>query len=299
MNTYMNRQEALRALLADGQWHDRGEIELHLAPYIDGQAAARNYITNFNTVRKKRGLPEDGAERSDEHFEEAFIRGRWRIIQQAISSLGGCERRGDRGSPEYRWTQANRTQGALTLSPSEEGLSEPGRSLAELERIIERGARAFVEVGLALLEIKTNKLYRGPGHGTFEEYLEKRWRMQRQTGYDYIHSFQVVENVRALVQTLPSINQATILARLKPEGQREVAQSVDFAEITTRQLAERVKGYRKNGSRALTLVEVRADEPRVSVVATAEGFIDAIRRHLTPGQIAEVVRGLTQAEAYA
>jgi hypothetical protein len=41
--------------------------------------------------------------------------------------------------------------------------------------VIERGRRTFVEVGLALLEIRGRGLFRELGFSTFTEYCRKRW----------------------------------------------------------------------------------------------------------------------------
>ena len=43
------------------------------------------------------------------------------------------------------------------------------RRLAELELVIERGLKTFVEVGAALLGIRDGRLYRET-HATFEDY---------------------------------------------------------------------------------------------------------------------------------
>ena len=48
------------------------------------------------------------------------------------------------------------------------------RRLADLEVVIERGQRTFIEAGEALLEIRESKLYR-LGYGTFETYCKGRW----------------------------------------------------------------------------------------------------------------------------
>jgi hypothetical protein len=296
MKTYGDRKDALRALLSDGQWHDRGELELHMEPYIDAKTAARNYISNYNTVRRKRGMPTDGAERSDENFDEAYRRGRWRIIQNLLSHLG-CERQGPRGSPEYRWPQAE--QGApLALRDSEDD-ERPERTLAELEGIVQRGEQAFWEVGQALAEINRRTLYRPLGHPTFEDYLEKRWRWGLRNGYHYIQAARVRENLQTFANPPPAFGQCTVLATLKPEAQRALAQTVDFSKITVRDLKERVRNQKRTPTApgTLTLVEApsaQPEAPRVSVVATAEGFAQAIRHHLEPGQIADLLRLLSQ-----
>ena len=46
--------------------------------------------------------------------------------------------------------------------------------LAELEDVVGRGMRTFVEVGAALCEIRDQRLYRVM-HATFEGYCRERW----------------------------------------------------------------------------------------------------------------------------
>jgi VRR-NUC domain len=48
------------------------------------------------------------------------------------------------------------------------------KRLDELEAIIERGVQTFVEVGLALSEIRETRLYREV-HATFDDYCRERW----------------------------------------------------------------------------------------------------------------------------
>jgi hypothetical protein len=46
--------------------------------------------------------------------------------------------------------------------------------LAELEKVIAKGKKTFVEVGLALAEIRDLRLYKREYSG-FEEYCRKKW----------------------------------------------------------------------------------------------------------------------------
>jgi hypothetical protein len=75
--------------------------------------------------------------------------------------------------------------------------------LAELEQVVERGMQTFVEVGLALLEIRDGRLYRQT-HDTFEAYLDERWGMSRSRGYQLIDGARVVELVSTTVDTAPT-----------------------------------------------------------------------------------------------
>lgn len=62
--------------------------------------------------------------------------------------------------------------------------------LANLEDRIERGLATFVEVGVALGEIRDARLYRF-SHDTFEAYLAERWQMSRRRGYQLMEGAEV------------------------------------------------------------------------------------------------------------
>ena len=49
--------------------------------------------------------------------------------------------------------------------------------LMEHERVIEQGLTTFIDVGNALVAIRDGKKYRAAGHGTFEDYCQKRWQI--------------------------------------------------------------------------------------------------------------------------
>src|SRR5262245_42800910 len=72
--------------------------------------------------------------------------------------------------------------------------SETG-ALAELEAVVEKGKRSFVEVGSALAEIRDHRLYRAT-HKTFEDYCRERW------GWNRAHANQIISGAEA-VRKLP------------------------------------------------------------------------------------------------
>jgi hypothetical protein len=116
--------------------------------------------------------------------------------------------------------------------------------LDELEAVVERGQRTFIEVGEALRQIRDERLYRA-SHGTFELYIKDRWQMSRPSAYRLISSAQVVAGlsstediperaVRPLVRVAPERRQAVVaqaraLAGDKPVTSRHVEMAV--AEI--------------------------------------------------------------------
>ena len=90
--------------------------------------------------------------------------------------------------------------------------------LAQLEATIERGMDTFVEVGLALAEVRDARLYRAD-HDTFEDYLERRWGISRRRGYQLIEAAEAVQD---FAQPPAVESHARALAALPPD-QREAA----------------------------------------------------------------------------
>lgn len=78
---------------------------------------------------------------------------------------------------------------------------------AQLEATIERGMQTFVEVGLALMEIRDGRLYRAE-YGTFEEYCQERWGWERRHAYRLIDAAAAVENVSNWTQNQVPANEA-------------------------------------------------------------------------------------------
>lgn len=75
------------------------------------------------------------------------------------------------------------------------------REASELDRceiVIERGIKTFVAVGNALLKIRDNKLYRTT-YGTFEDYCQQRWQLDR----TYAHRIMDSARVDAALEASP------------------------------------------------------------------------------------------------
>jgi len=67
------------------------------------------------------------------------------------------------------------------------------KRFAKLEKIIEKNAQAFVQVGWALTVIHDEKLYKTClGHKTFEDYCKERW------GYAKRYSYYLMESAKTL-----------------------------------------------------------------------------------------------------
>ncbi len=81
--------------------------------------------------------------------------------------------------------------------------AEPQRTAAtleQLERVIEGGLQTFVEVGLALLDIRDRRLYR-QSHTTFEDYCKSRWQLERTRAYELMQAARVATLVSEISDT--------------------------------------------------------------------------------------------------
>jgi hypothetical protein len=104
--------------------------------------------------------------------------------------------------------------------------------LSYCEMTISAGLGSFYEVGLAILEIRDNHLYRGT-HSTFESYLNQRFSISRRRAYQLMDATKVVteiqdvtpgengQDLRTTVHNMPegAIRPLTTL----PEGERAEA----------------------------------------------------------------------------
>lgn len=101
------------------------------------------------------------------------------------------------------------------------------KQLATLEQTIDRGVKSFVEVGNALAEIKSAKLFTDTAD-TFEGYCKKRWGFAKSRAYQYIEAAKVVEVVSTNGgKTVPNERVARELASVeKPSDQKKVWQAV-------------------------------------------------------------------------
>lgn len=104
-----------------------------------------------------------------------------------------------------------------------QNLSESEKlELNALEGMVQRGLRAFWEIGKALHQIRDKRLYRF-SYETFEEYCINRWEMSRRSAYYLIEASLVYDNVNHGSQILPANErQARPLTALTPSQQRKV-----------------------------------------------------------------------------
>jgi hypothetical protein len=99
--------------------------------------------------------------------------------------------------------------------------------LQELEAVIGRGRKTFIEVGYALAEIRDQRLYRQT-HATFEAYCAEQWGWTRQRSYQLMNAATVVKLLPAGMSTRVD-NEATAreLAKLEPKEREKVLQAIE------------------------------------------------------------------------
>jgi len=104
--------------------------------------------------------------------------------------------------------------------------------LAELEKTIAKGKKTFVEVGLALAEIRDLRLYRREYSG-FDEYCREKWGWKRAHAYRLIDAAEVVK-VSPIGDKIKTESQARELAKAPPAARDGVLQAVmDSGEPVT------------------------------------------------------------------
>jgi hypothetical protein len=80
----------------------------------------------------------------------------------------------------------------------------------ELEATIEAGVRTFVDVGLALLEIRDTRLYRA-SYPTFDAYCRERWAFSRVRAHQLIEGAEVA-GLLTVVNSVPPTTAPTTTA---------------------------------------------------------------------------------------
>lgn len=116
------------------------------------------------------------------------------------------------------------------------------KQLVSLEKTIEAGQKTFVEVGLALAEIRASRLYRAD-HSTFEEYCHSKW------GWSRVHVHRVIDAAET-VGMLPMGNksqvtserQARELSKASPAKRAEVLEAVAAkGPVTAKAIREEIQ----------------------------------------------------------
>jgi hypothetical protein len=123
--------------------------------------------------------------------------------------------------------------------------AEIGR-LDELEYRVQKGIQTFLEVGVALAEIRDRKLYRAT-HDTFEDYVSARWAMSRSYAHRTIAAAEVVTMLPMGNIQPTSERQVRPLLKVPPEDraaawERAQAIATDTGQPVTTAVVEQAVG---------------------------------------------------------
>ncbi|MDE2100104.1 MAG: hypothetical protein KGL39_22810 [Patescibacteria group bacterium] len=122
------------------------------------------------------------------------------------------------------------------MNPESKSLTtKESTRFSHLDKVIERGKKAFVEVGLALMEIKDAKLYREK-FKTFDEYCTSRG-ITKQHAYRLIEAAPVAQSEVKVT----SQNAANALAKVPPPYRKQVveeAEALGEGEVTAKNIKE-------------------------------------------------------------
>jgi hypothetical protein len=114
-------------------------------------------------------------------------------------------------------------------------------TLAECEEVIDRGLQYFIEVGLALIAIRDQRLYLG-SYKTFEEYLKERWGLARTRAYEIMSAAHTHQAMSEISDIVPANEvQAKQLRGLEPAVAAEVmtrAKELSAGKITAAGIAK-------------------------------------------------------------
>ena len=181
--------------------------------------------------------------------------------------------------------------------------------LSKHEIIIEHGKKAFVEVGLALMEIRDRRGYRAAGHETFEIYCRERWKISRPVAYEYIGAAQVTQKLSGQPD-IPSLEftQAVELSRLASPSDngdkrkkvinfkavKEVVAGLDLSKATVKDVAHAVD--RKLGEQRNSTVSyhnqpaIHATRGTVPLAGTSHVY--TVKKLLWPEEVETLLESL-------
>ena len=113
---------------------------------------------------------------------------------------------------------------------------------AELRDVVDRGQTTFVDVGLAVAEIRDSKLYLLQ-YDTFEEYCEKNWGWTRQRLYQIMDAGQIHEalpqNVKQCLTSEKSVRALKpVPPKQRPAVVREAVKESPNGHVSARAITE-------------------------------------------------------------
>lgn len=119
------------------------------------------------------------------------------------------------------------------------------KELSKLETVIQNGLATFIEVGLALRDIRDSGLYKEK-FPTFEKYVAGRWGFDKSYAYRLIDAAEVKEDLSPMgdkspvVKSLTSERQLRELARVNRESLPEVIEELQEIEDAGEKITAKV-----------------------------------------------------------
>jgi hypothetical protein len=187
-------------------------------------------------------------------------------------------------------------------------------SVSELkarEAVIKRGKQAFIEVGLALMDIRDRRGYRAAGFETFETYCRERWSFPRNTAQHYIDAASVTQIVPSMEHL--EFTHAAELGRLAgPSGNgdkrkkvidagaiKELAAQIDFATATVKEVARAVdaKLAERRNSTVTYHNQPAIQATRGAVPLAGTRYVYTVNKMLWPEEVESVLAGLLVGES--
>ncbi len=180
-------------------------------------------------------------------------------------------------TPDTRqWWSERKDQGAVVLGKETDALSTVERTrFRELDKVVVKAARSFIDAGIALEEIKVSRLYRDQ-FATFEAYCLNVHNISRAYAYHLIKAGHIYKEMSTIVdKRMPTLelvkNEAQIreLGRLPDAGARlEVLEQLESdGDITAMRIRE--------------AVDIRlADEPKPDRKPSPTGRLQSARELL-------------------
>ncbi len=167
--------------------------------------------------------------------------------------------------------------------------------LDELELFITDNIKVFFGVGVALIRIRDDKLYRQT-HPTFEAYCRDRFDMAARTAYQYICASETVGRIKkcAQIARIPA-NEAQVrpLTRLEPDAQLQawqmVVETAPDGKITARHVAgvvanllgEQLRNKAREQQQATRSSQALPEDIKDSIWQLIEQVRDARLNHLS------------------
>lgn len=176
--------------------------------------------------------------------------------------------------------------------------------LEHCENVLERGLHTFFEVGIALLTIRDERLYRATHH-TFESYCKGKWGMGKSYAWRVIGA---AERLRLLPPdgTLPRPTSEfqvrpflEIEPQLFPKAWEQAVARAQGGKVTPRIVKSLIAEFRPDGATASTERATQKQNNKVSKRGLGEvlTWLQVTRRRIESGDKERALAGLERVEA--